>query len=112
MITYGRGDKMYKAGDMIVYGGTGVCRVVDITVPEFAKKTNGREYYELEAVNNGWTACNHYLLKYLSNLSIPSLMFSIEVAYENRIKPSPLLPKSIPGVMAILALVNASRQNW
>ena len=71
-----------------------------------------REYYELEAVNNGWTACNHFLLKYLSNLSIPSLIFSIEVAYENRIKPSPLLPKSIPGVMAILALVNASRQNW
>lgn len=41
---------MYKAGDMIVYGGTGVCRVVDIMVPEFAKKTSGREYYELEPV--------------------------------------------------------------
>ncbi|MEA4922822.1 MAG: CarD family transcriptional regulator [Eubacteriaceae bacterium] len=39
---------MYKAGDMIVYGGTGVCKVVGVTVPDFAKSLGNREYYELE----------------------------------------------------------------
>ena len=40
---------MFKAGDMVVYGGTGVCRVLGVLIPEFAKK-RGTEYYELEPV--------------------------------------------------------------
>ncbi|MGI6736373.1 MAG: CarD family transcriptional regulator [Anaerovoracaceae bacterium] len=46
---------MFKAGDMIVYGGTGVCRVVDITVPEFAKEHGNREYYQLEPIYENGT---------------------------------------------------------
>jgi len=37
---------MYKIGDMIVYGSTGVCRVLDITTPSFATEKD-RLYYEL-----------------------------------------------------------------
>ena len=40
---------MYKAGDMVVYGETGVCRIVGITVPDFAQEMN-KEYYELEPI--------------------------------------------------------------
>lgn len=64
---------MYKVGDMIVYGGTGVCKVIDITIPEFAKANGGREYYELEPiyergtiyapVNNGQIQMRHVIAK-------------------------------------------------
>ena len=45
---------MFKAGDMVVYGGTGVCRVLGVLIPEFAKK-RGTEYYELEPVYESGT---------------------------------------------------------
>ncbi|MGI6721638.1 MAG: CarD family transcriptional regulator [Anaerovoracaceae bacterium] len=41
---------MYKAGDMIVYGGTGVCKVVGVTIPDFAREHGNRKYYELEPI--------------------------------------------------------------
>lgn len=40
---------MYKAGDMIIYGSTGVCRVKAITTPDF-EKDKCRQYYALEPV--------------------------------------------------------------
>ena len=45
---------MFKAGDMVVYGGTDVCRVLGVLIPEFAKK-RGTEYYELEPVYESGT---------------------------------------------------------
>ncbi len=45
---------MFKSGDMVVYGGTGVCRVIGIRIPDFANKA-GREYYELEPVYESGT---------------------------------------------------------
>ena len=40
---------MYQPGDMIIYGSTGVCRVEEITTPDFEKDKN-RQYYALEPV--------------------------------------------------------------
>lgn len=40
---------MYQPGDMIIYGSTGVCRVKEITTPDF-EKDKSRRYYELEPV--------------------------------------------------------------
>lgn len=37
---------MYKPGDMIIYGSTGVCRVEEITTPDFEKEKS-RLYYAL-----------------------------------------------------------------
>ena len=36
---------MYQVGDLIVYGGTGVCRVMEV-----GPQTGGRLYYTLEPV--------------------------------------------------------------
>lgn len=40
---------MYKPGDMIIYGSTGVCRVKEITTPDF-EKDKSKQYYALEPV--------------------------------------------------------------
>ena len=40
---------MYKPGDRIIYGSTGVCRVKEITTPDF-EKDKSRKYYALEPV--------------------------------------------------------------
>lgn len=40
---------MYKPGDMIIYGSTGVCRVEEITTPDF-EKDKSRLYYALAPV--------------------------------------------------------------
>lgn len=40
------GNMMYQPGDMIVYGSTGVCRVKEITKPDFQK--GEQLYYALE----------------------------------------------------------------
>ena len=45
---------MFKAGDMVIYGGTSVCRVLGVLIPEFTKK-RGTEYYELEPVYESGT---------------------------------------------------------
>lgn len=39
---------MYQKGDLIVYGGTGVCRVEDVETPELRGKEAGRQYYLLK----------------------------------------------------------------
>ena len=38
---------MYAIGDLVVYGSTGVCRVTDITRPDFATAPKDRLYYVL-----------------------------------------------------------------
>lgn len=38
---------MYSIGDLIVYGGEGVCRVEDIGVPATGAASSGRVYYTL-----------------------------------------------------------------
>jgi CarD family transcriptional regulator len=38
---------MYSIGDMVVYGSTGVCRVTDITRPDFSDASDERLYYVL-----------------------------------------------------------------
>ena len=40
---------MYKPGDWIIYGSTGVCKVKEITTPDF-EKDKSRRYYALEPV--------------------------------------------------------------
>ena len=49
--------------------------------------------------------------KYFSSRSIPSLMFSSELAYEKRTNPSPPVPKSTPGVMPTWAFSSTSNAN-
>ena len=40
---------MFQVGDLIIYGGEGVCRVVGMGVPEvFEEEGDDREYYTLE----------------------------------------------------------------
>lgn len=39
---------MYDIDDLIMYGGTGVCKVSDITKPEFSGSDEDRLYYVLE----------------------------------------------------------------
>ena len=39
---------MYQAGDMIVYGNEGVCRVVSVGIPEISGVQKDRQYYTLE----------------------------------------------------------------
>ena len=41
---------MYKIGDMIVYGTSGVCRVADVGPVRAAHASEGRKYYTLEPV--------------------------------------------------------------
>ena len=40
--------KMYEIDDLIMYGSTGVCKVSDITKPDFAGSDEDRLYYVLE----------------------------------------------------------------
>ena len=49
--------------------------------------------------------------KYFSSRSMPSLMFSSELAYEKRTNPSPPVPKSTPGVMPTWAFSSTSNAN-
>ena len=44
------GILMYKIGDLVVYENTGVCKVVDITEPEFIKPERRKLCYVLEPV--------------------------------------------------------------
>lgn len=39
---------MFQAGDLVVYGQIGVCRVRDVRVPDFCEAGEQRLYYELE----------------------------------------------------------------
>ena len=39
---------MYKAGDLILYGGTGVCRVTDVITQKTGRTGPERQYYVLE----------------------------------------------------------------
>ena len=41
-------DKVYQKGDLILYGGTGVCRVVDIVAKKTGRTEPERLYYLLE----------------------------------------------------------------
>jgi len=38
---------MYAAGTNIIYGGSGVCTVVEICTPNFSREEWGRKYYKL-----------------------------------------------------------------
>lgn len=38
---------MYQIGDLIVYGGEGVCRVEEIGVPKISGINKQRQYYTL-----------------------------------------------------------------
>ena len=40
---------MYKTGDIVVYPGTGVCRIEDIVTQKFAR-TEEKTYYVLRGV--------------------------------------------------------------
>lgn len=39
---------MFKIDDYIVYGGSGVCKVIDVGVPEISSFSGEREYYTLK----------------------------------------------------------------
>ena len=41
---------MYTAGDKIIYGGSGVCTVVEICTPNFSREEWGKKYYKLRPV--------------------------------------------------------------
>ena len=38
---------MFQPGELLVYGATGVCRVEEITAPDFTRADRGRQYYLL-----------------------------------------------------------------
>lgn len=38
---------MFQPGELLVYGTTGVCRVEEITAPDFTRADRGRQYYLL-----------------------------------------------------------------
>jgi CarD family transcriptional regulator len=38
---------MYEKGDKIIYGGSGVCTVVEICTPNFSRAEWGKKYYKL-----------------------------------------------------------------
>lgn len=42
--------KMYAAGDKIIYGGSGVCTIVEVCTPNFSRAERGRKYYKLRPV--------------------------------------------------------------
>ncbi len=44
---------MYQKNDLIVYGSTGVCRVLDITTPAMSGVAGDRLYYQLEPLYQG-----------------------------------------------------------
>ena len=41
---------MYKIDELVMYGGTGVCRITDIGIPDFYEGDEERFYYFLEPV--------------------------------------------------------------
>ncbi len=41
---------MYKVGDLIIYGSSGVCKVEDIGVPNITGINNNKDYYTLKPV--------------------------------------------------------------
>ena len=47
-LEYGEVCQLYQAGDMIVYGNEGVCRVVSVGTPQIAGVDRERQYYTLE----------------------------------------------------------------
>ena len=50
-IRTGESDIMFKKGDYIIYGSTGVCLVEDITVPDYLKQHGiNKDYYRLAPV--------------------------------------------------------------
>ena len=44
------GEKMYQKGELVVYGGIGVCRIADLVTPDFLGAGTNRLYYVLEPV--------------------------------------------------------------
>lgn len=52
-----KGDvhRMYNVGDLIMYGGTGVCEVKDITRPDFGGTTVEQDYYILQPLYQSGT---------------------------------------------------------
>ncbi len=44
---------MYQKNDLIVYGSTGVCRVLDVTTPAMSGIPAGKLYYQLEPLYQG-----------------------------------------------------------
>lgn len=54
----GSGGEMFQKNDLVVYGRTGVCRVMDITTPDFFRAKPGEEkklYYMLKPLYQGGT---------------------------------------------------------
>ena len=44
---------MYQKNDLIVYGSTGVCRILDVTTPAMSGVASGKLYYQLEPLYQG-----------------------------------------------------------
>lgn len=42
--------EMYAVGDKIIYGGSGVCTIVEICTPNFSRAEWGKKYYKLRPV--------------------------------------------------------------
>ena len=42
---------MFQPGELLVYGATGVCRVEEITAPDFTRADRGRQYYLLRPLH-------------------------------------------------------------
>ena len=48
---------MYQIGDLIVYGGTGVCRVEKVEAPKLKGTDGKRQYYTLKPLYQDGTIC-------------------------------------------------------
>ena len=48
---------MYQIGDLIVYGGTGVCRVEKVEAPKLKGTDGNRQYYTLKPLYQDGTIC-------------------------------------------------------
>ena len=46
---------MYQTGDLIVYGSMGVCRILNVSVPDFLREGEEKDYYTLEPLNRQGT---------------------------------------------------------
>ena len=46
-----RGDYMYKINDQIIYGNSGVCKIMDITAPKNIGTDNDQLYYVLQPLD-------------------------------------------------------------
>ena len=57
MVKLAKGDViiMYKVDDLIMYGGTGVCKVEAITRPDFEEPDENRLYYVLQPLYQSGT---------------------------------------------------------